>query len=107
MHISSSKRLTLAAVLLFAAPGFAHGQRYTDASGHLRVALVKQPFLPNGISPGPTTIAEGGIQAALTRAGATVRVAEVKLPSDEDTEYVGWKRLSTALGPFCGHRHGE
>ena len=76
-------------------------QRYTDASGHLRVALVKQPFLPNGKSPGPTTMAEGGIQAALARDGATVRVAEVRLTPDEDAEYGGWKRLSMALGHFA------
>ena len=76
-------------------------QRYTDASGHLRVALVKQPFLPNGTSPGPTTMAEGGIQAALARDGATVRVAEVRLTPDEDAEYGGWKRLSMALGHFA------
>src|SRR5690348_8119849 len=75
--------------------------QYTDANGHVRVALVKQPFLPNGTSPGPTTMAEGGIQAALARSGATVRVAEVKLTPDEDTEYGGWKRLSMALGHFA------
>src|SRR4051812_34278989 len=76
-------------------------QRYTDASGHVRVALVKQPFLPNGTSPGPTTMADGGIQAALAAAGATVRVTEVQLTADEDTEYGGWKRLSMALGHFA------
>jgi len=79
----------------------APAQQYTDANGHVRVALVKQPFLPNGTSPGPTTMAEGGIQASLARAGATVRVAEVKLTPDEDTEYGGWKRLSMALGHFA------
>jgi len=31
----------------------------------LRIALVKQPFIPNGTSIGPTTMAEGGIQAEL------------------------------------------
>jgi len=95
-----SMRVTLIAVLsLIAAPGAA--QRYTDANGHLRVALVKQPFLPNGTAVGPTTMADGGIQPALTRLGATVRVSEVHLTTDEDTEYGGWKRLSMALGHFA------
>ena len=89
----------LLAFALFAS--VAQAQRYTDANGHVRVALVKQPFLPNGTSPGPTTMAEGGIQQSLTRAGATVRVAEVKLTTDQDTEYGGWKRLSMALGHFA------
>ena len=76
-------------------------QRYTDANGHLRVALVKQPFLPNGTSVGPTTMADGGIQTWLTQAGATVRVSEVTLTAQQDTEYGGWKRLSMALGHFA------
>jgi arginase len=77
-----------------------NAQRYADQSGHLRVALVKQPFLPNGTSVGPTTMADGGIQAWLTKSGAAVRVEEVKLTAQEDTEYGGWKRLSMALGHF-------
>ncbi|HEY7233292.1 MAG TPA: arginase family protein [Gemmatimonadaceae bacterium] len=91
----------LASVVLIVSAAPARAQRYSDASGHLRVALVKQPFLPNGTSVGPTTMAEGGIQAWLTKAGATVRVSEVKLTAQEDTEYGGWKRLSMALGHFA------
>ena len=94
-------RAALAAAALILSAKSVDGQRYTDASGRLRVALVKQPFLPNGTSPGPTTMADGGIQAILTRAGATVRVAEVRLTPEEDTEYGGWKRLSMALGHFA------
>jgi len=101
MQIGTMKRIVVAAVLVCAGPMLAGGQRYADATGHIRVALVKQPFLPNGTSPGPTTMADGGIQRLLTRAGATVRVAEVKLTPEEDTEYGGWKRLSMALGHFA------
>ena len=79
----------------------ARAQRYSDANGHIRIALVKQPFLPNGTSVGPTTMAEGGIQAALARAGAVVRVSDVRLTPEEDTEYGGWRRLSMALGHFA------
>lgn len=42
-------------------------QKYTDANGRLRVALAKQPFLPIGTSPGPNTMADGGIQDVLSR----------------------------------------
>jgi arginase len=79
----------------------ANAQRYTDQLGHLRVALVKQPFLPNGTSVGPTTMADGGIRAWLTRAGAEVKLEEIELTAQEDTEYGGWKRLSMALGHFA------
>ena len=94
-------RLLILSTALLLCAAAAPAQRYTDADGRVRVALVKQPFLPNGVSPGPTTMTEGGIQAALAGAGATTRVAEVKLTPDEDTEYGGWKRLSMALGHFA------
>jgi arginase len=77
-------------------------QKYTGADGHLRIALVKQPFLPDGQSKGPATMAEGGIQAILSKMGATVRVDSVALTADENTEYGGWKRLGMALGHFSG-----
>ncbi len=72
--------------------------QFIDASGHLRVALVKQPFIPNGTSTGPTTMADGGIQQALAGLGATVRINEVKLTAAQEPEYGGWKRLGFALG---------
>jgi arginase len=100
--ISNSMRtaaIVLAALIL--SVHSAGAQRYTDPSGHLRVALVKQPYLPNGTSVGPTTMADGGIQPRLAAAGATVRLFEVKLTAQEDTEYGGWKRLSMALGHFA------
>ena len=37
-------------------------QRYTGPDGKLRVALAQQPFSPNGTSPGPRTMANGGIR---------------------------------------------
>jgi arginase len=77
-------------------------QKYTAPDGHLRVALVKQPFLPDGQSKGPTTMADGGIQSILTKMGATVRVDSAALTADENTEYGGWKRLGMALGHFSG-----
>jgi arginase len=91
--------LVLVAVALL--PSAAGAQRYTDSAGRLRVALARQPFLPNGTSPGPTTMATGGIQRILGDLGATVRVQEAALTADEETEYGGWKRLGMALGHFA------
>jgi arginase len=77
------------------------GQRYTAPDGKLRVALAKQPFSPNGTSPGPKTMAEGGIQNQLTDLGVTIRVQEAALTAEENTEYGGWKRLGMALGHYA------
>lgn len=88
----------LAVVLLGPSP--VHAQRYTGADGRLRIALSKQPFLPNGTSPGPNTMADGGIQKILARlVGAIVRVKEAALTPDENTEYGGWKRLGRGFSP--------
>jgi hypothetical protein len=76
-------------------------QQYVGPDGHLRVALAKQPFSPNGISQGPTTMADGGIQSILKGLGASVRVEEAGLTAEEDKEYGGWKRLGMALGHFA------
>src|SRR5262245_65428850 len=76
-------------------------QRYSAADGTLRVALAQQPFSPNGTSPGPKTMANGGIQQQLAALGATVRIQEAALTADENTEYGGWKRLGMALGHFA------
>jgi arginase len=69
-----------------------------QSQGGLRIALLRQPFVPNGTSAGPATMANGGIQPALEKLGATVRVVEIGLTPEEETEYGGWKRLGFALG---------
>jgi arginase len=92
---------TWLAALLVLVPSAAIAQRYSDASGRVRVALVKQPFSPTGTSVGPETMASGGIQKVLVGMGATVRVEEAALAPDEATEYGAWKRLGMALGHFA------
>jgi arginase len=77
------------------------GQRYSASDGRLRIALVKQPFSPTGLSNGPTTMADGGIQQILSELGATTRVEAIGLTAEENTEYGGWKRLGMALGHFA------
>ncbi len=77
-------------------------RRYSGADGKVRVALARQPFLPDGTSPGPATMANGGIRDTLARMGAMVRVDSAALTPAENTEYGGWKRLGMALGHFAG-----
>ncbi len=84
-----------------AAAFFLPAQKYVAPDGRVRVALVKQPFLPNGVSPGPATMANGGIQKMLADLGADVRVQAAGLTAEEDKEYGGWKRLGMALGHFA------
>ena len=86
-------------ILLFAGLS-SRGQKYRAQDGRLRVALAKQPFSPTGTSPGPNTMAGGGIQTILQRMGAVVRLDEATLTPDEATEYGAWKRLGMALGHF-------
>jgi arginase family enzyme len=64
----------------------------------LRVALVQQPFVPNGTSRGPEVMATGGIQAELAKLGGEVRVRQIGLTPEQEPEYGGWKRLGYALG---------
>lgn len=90
----------LAALLGTAGPAAAQ-QGNAGPDVKLRIALVKQPFLPNGTSIGPSTMANGGIQDILASLGATTRVAEIGLTEEENQEYGGWKRLGMALGHFA------
>src|SRR5215475_15314496 len=76
-------------------------QRYRSPDGKVRIALVKQPFSPTGVSQGPSTMANGGIQQQLVAMNTTLRVQEVALTSDEKTEYGDWKKLGWALGHFA------
>lgn len=87
----------LAAAMVFLSSP-ASAQRYSSADGKVRVALVQQPFSPTGTSKGPGTMATGGIQDQLAGLGASVRLAEVALTPEQETEYGGWKRLGMALG---------
>jgi hypothetical protein len=98
-------RTLIAAVLatVVLALSAARAQRAADASGQLRIALAKQPFSPTGTSPGPTTMANGGIQQALAQLGAVIRIDEAALTPDEATEYGAWKRLGMALDQARHH----
>ena len=85
-------KAALAFLALLAAPALA--QQPT-------VVLVRQPFSPTGPSRGPQTMSDGGIQPMLVALGAGVRLQDIALRADQDTEYGGWKRLGMALGNFA------
>jgi arginase len=92
---------TLAASIVVSsllAMAVAHHGAVVLGAESLSVALVKQPFIPNGTSAGPQTMASGGIQAELAKLGVAVRVNEVSLTTEQEPEYGGWKRLGYALG---------
>jgi arginase len=93
--------LALACALAVGTSPVVAQKKYQGADGKLRVALAKQPFSPNGVSKGPATMADGGIQKILGDLGATIRIDESRLTAEEDTEYGGWKRLGMALGHFA------
>ena len=88
-----------AVLLLAAAPLSA--QKYTDSGGNLRVALVKQPFVPNGTSTGRPRWRTAASRSSSPDWARSVRIEEARLTPDEDTEYGGWKRLGLALGHFA------
>jgi len=92
--------LSALALSMIAVPAL-DAQRYVGPDGKPRVALSRQPFLPNGVSEGPGRMADGGIQNLLRNLGATVRVEEAALTARENEEYGGWKRLGMALGHFA------
>jgi arginase len=87
-------------LIILAASILVSGQKYTNAEGKLRIAIVKQPFSPTGTSTGPNTMANGGIQSILAGMNTVVRVTEVGLTPTELTEYGAWKKLGWALGHF-------
>src|SRR6188508_1538558 len=92
------RRIALVLPLVACLSSTTAGGQYTDSAGRLRVALVKQPFVPNGTSTGPATMASGTLQDELAKLGATVRVSEIQLTAEQEPEYGGWKRLGYALG---------
>lgn len=99
---SLTRVLALAVIIALTVPVDGQAQRrYTDKDGNVRIALSMQPFSPNGVSRGPTTMVEGGIREILAEMGATMRTAEAALTADEDPEYGGWKRLGMALGHYA------
>src|ERR1700752_3738039 len=95
------RQIAFALTIFLITPLVTNAQRYTTSDGRVRVALAKQPFSPTGISAGPNTMANGGVQQILEGMGVVLRIDEAALTPDEATEYGAWKRLGMALGHFA------
>ncbi len=95
------RTIGLALIVLLIAPAVTQAQRYTTSDGRLRVALAKQRFSPTGISAGPSTMADGGIQPILENMGVILRVEQAELTPEDAQEYGAWKRLGMVLGHFA------
>ena len=85
------------------APIPADAHRYTDDSGNLRVAVVKQPYHGgrnvSELSRNPDYLEEGGIVAELEEPGFVLKsVQTVSLTAEEDREYGEWHRMGLANG---------
>ena len=91
--------ISVLALLILAAPPAPKAQQAPEAR-RVRVALAQQPFSPTGLSKGPATMSDGGIQKTLAAMGVDVRVQQAALTSEEEKEYGGWKRLGLALGHY-------
>lgn len=78
------------------------GQRYAAPDGRLRIALVKQPFSPTGLSKGPTTMADGGIQQILSALGATTRVEAIGLTAESGSIWLIRERAACAPSQSIG-----
>ena len=71
--------LLIAIVLTYTSTAFA--QRYTDAEGRVRVALLKQPYSPTGTSVGD----EGGLSIAAVNRMIAGAVRGVKIRESRKT----------------------
>src|SRR6201988_4582551 len=95
------RQIAFALTIFLITPLVTNAQRYTTSDGRVRVALAKQPFSPTGISAGPNTMANGGVQQILEGMDAKLRIDEAALTPNEATEYGAWKRLGMSLGHFA------
>ncbi len=90
-------------IVLVSFPSLASAQRFVDAAGKPRVALVKMPYSGarnvREISIVPDYLEHGGIQDTLARMGVTLKpIQTVRLAPEEENDYGEWHRLGLANG---------
>jgi arginase len=90
-------------IILVSCPSLASAQRFADAAGKPKVALVKMPYSGarnvTEISIVPDYLERGGIQDTLTRMGAVLKPLQtVRLTPEEQGDYGEWHRLGLANG---------
>jgi len=93
---------SIAAVLILL-PAAVFAQKYTNAAGSIRVAIVENPYSGSRSGPelsaGPAVLTNGGIQDILVNRGCVVeRLSAVALTPEEEREYGEWNRLGLANG---------
>jgi len=82
-------------------------ERYLDAEGRVRVALVKMPYsgsrnVPE-LSGGPDYLEEGGLPELLGGMNVVLRdTADVALTPEQDDDYGEWHRMGMASGNYAG-----
>ena len=98
------RHLLLTAALVAALPiAPASAQRYRDAEGHVRVAIVGNPYSGSrsgsDFSGGPELLRTGGLEELLTGMGCRIeRSTMVELTPDEKRAYGQWNRMGLANG---------
>lgn len=97
------KPTLLALLLSLALSPAALAQKYRDAEGTLRVALVVNPFTGSrsgsDVSQGPELLRSGGLEERLALLGCRiVRSTQVELTPEEQRAYGQWNRLGLANG---------
>jgi arginase len=108
-------RFLVTAAALFLSVVSANAQKYRDADGSIRVALVKMPFSGERnvteYSGGPDYLEQGGLLPMLEELGARVKpTPTVKLSKEEEDDYGTWHRLGLAnrhLGDFVAENERE
>ena len=96
------KSSTILAIAVLLLPTFAAGQRYADANGNTRVALVKMEYSGARnvaeLSANPGYLAQGGIESILEEMGVTLEppLANVRLSPEQENDYGEWHRLALA-----------
>jgi arginase len=94
----------------------AAAQKYLDAEGKVRVALVKMPFSGERNVPeysgGPDYLEQGGLLPLLESLGARLKPSTptVKLSAEEEDDYGTWNRLALAnrhLGNYVAENEKE
>ena len=95
-------KLWLLTLPLFCAPVLS--QRYQDADGSLRVALVKMPYTGSRsgseVSDNPDYLEQGGIAWQLEQMGLSLKptIDNVALTAAEEQDYGEWHRMGMANG---------
>ena len=95
--------LTTIVLSLTTSTGKLLAQRYTDADGRTRIALIKMPYSGGRnvaeLSDVPDYLEEGGIAAVLAEMGGSLApIRSVELNAQDEREYGEWHRMGLANG---------